>query len=185
MARGVLFMLEKWERFFDRLADYIGYICGIAMVAMMLNIFYDVFMRYVFKNGSIAMQEMEWHLFAVIMMLGITYALKEDSHVRVDVFYARFKPETKAIINIIGTIIFILPIALLIVTGSLGFVQEAYVTNEISMDPGGLTHRWIIKALIPLSFFLLLIMSIGFIIKNINLYRKHKQMPKGHEEVGL
>ncbi len=178
-------MLERMERFFNRVADGIGYLCALLMVAMMLNIFYDVFMRYVFKNGSIAMQEMEWHLFGVIVMLGIAYALKEDSHVRVDVLYTRFAPETKALINIIGTIVFILPLSLLIATGSFGFVQEAYTTKEISMDPGGLTHRWIIKAFIPFGFYLLMFISIGFIIKNINMYRKHKEMPKTHEEVGL
>ena len=90
-------MLERLEQFFNRIADYIGYLCALLMVAMMLNIFYDVFMRYVFKNGSIAMQEMEWHLFGVIMMLGISYALKEDSHVRVDVLYSSFAPKTKSI----------------------------------------------------------------------------------------
>ena len=178
-------MLERLEQFFNRIADYIGYLCAILMVAMMLNIFYDVFMRYVFKNGSIAMQEMEWHLFGVIMMLGISYALKEDSHVRVDVLYTRFAPETKALINIIGTIIFILPLSLLIATGSFGFVQEAYTTKEISMDPGGLTHRWIIKAFIPFSFSLLIFMSIGFVIKNINIYRTYKSTPHVNKETEL
>lgn len=175
-------MLEKLEHFFNRIADYIGYLCAFLMVAMMLNIFYDVFMRYIFKNGSIAMQEMEWHLFGVIIMLGIVYALKEDSHVRVDILYTRFAPKTKAMVNIFGTLIFILPLSLLVAIGSLGFVQEAYMTKEISMDPGGLTHRWMIKAFIPFGFYLLIFMSIGFIIKNINIYRKYKQMPKLHEE---
>lgn len=178
-------MLKRLEQFFNRMADYIGYLCALLMVAMMLNIFYDVFMRYVFKNGSIAMQEMEWHLFGVIMMLGISYALKEDAHVRVDVLYSSFTPKTKAIVNIIGTFIFILPLSLLIATGSLGFVQEAYSTKEISMDPGGLTHRWIIKAFIPFSFSLLIFMSIGFVIKNINIYRTYKSTPHVNKETEL
>lgn len=178
-------MLERLEQFFNRIADYIGYLCALLMVAMMLNIFYDVFMRYVFKNGSIAMQEMEWHLFGVIMMLGISYALKEDSHVRVDVLYSSFAPKTKAIVNILGTFIFILPLSLLVATGSLGFVQEAYSTKEISMDPGGLTHRWIIKAFIPFSFSLLIFMSIGFVIKNINLYRTYKSTSYLNKETEL
>lgn len=165
-------MLEKLEKLFETVADYIGYLCSFLMVALMLNIFYDVFMRYVFKNGSIAMQEMEWHLFSVIILLGVSYALKEDSHVRVDVLYTHFSLKTKALVNIFGVFIFILPIALLIATGSLGFVQEAYNMHEISDAPGGLTHRWILKAFIPFSFWLLIVMSFGFVIKNINLYRK-------------
>lgn len=178
-------MLEKIEIIFDKVADLVGKLCGILMIAMMLNIFYDVFMRYLFRNGSIAMQEMEWHLFAVIILLGITYALKEDTHVRVDVLYSRFSPETKAIVNIIGSIIFIMPIALLIMFGSIGFAQEAYQTKEISMDPGGLTHRWILKAVIPFAFGLLFLGAIGFIVKNINLYKKHKSLTHEHPEAGL
>jgi len=178
-------LLEKIEIIFDKVADLVGKLCGILMIAMMLNIFYDVFMRYLFRNGSIAMQEMEWHLFAVIILLGITYALKEDTHVRVDVLYSRFSPETKAIVNIIGSIIFIMPIALLIMFGSIGFAQEAYQTKEISMDPGGLTHRWILKAVIPFAFGLLFLGAIGFIVKNINLYKKHKSLTHEHPEAGL
>lgn len=165
-------MLEKLEIFFDTIADYIGYLCSFLMIAMMLNIFYDVFMRYLFKNGSIAMQELEWHLFSVIILLGVSYALKEDSHVRVDVLYTHFSAKKKALVNIIGVFIFVLPIAFLIATGSLGFVQEAYNMHEISDAPGGLTHRWILKAFIPFSFWLLILMSFGFVVKNINLYRK-------------
>lgn len=78
---------------------------------------------------------------------------------------------------------FLSPIALLILFGSLGFVQEAYQTKEISMDPGGLTHRWILKAFIPFSFGLLFFGSLGFIVKNINLYKKHKSLTHEHPEL--
>ncbi|MBV5279089.1 MAG: TRAP transporter small permease subunit [Campylobacteraceae bacterium] len=165
-------MLEKLEKFFDTIADYIGYVCSFLMIAMMLNIFYDVFMRYLFKSGSIAMQEMEWHLFSVIILLGTSYALKEESHVRVDVLYTHFSEKKKALINIIGVFTFIMPIALLIALGSVEFVMEAFGSHEISGDPGGLTHRWILKAFIPASFWLLIFMSVGYVIKNINLYKK-------------
>lgn len=164
-------MLLKIEKWFDKISRFIGYVCSLLMVVMMLNIFYDVFMRYVFKNGSIALQEMEWHLFSVIILLGTSYALMEDSHVRVDVLYAKFSDRKKALVNIMGTIVFITPIALLVALSSVGFVMEAFTSNEISSDPGGLTHRWILKAFIPLSFWLLIFMSIGFVIKNINIYR--------------
>ena len=64
-------MLLKLEKAFNKFADYIGIITGIAMVLMILNVFYDVIMRYFFRSGSIAMQEMEWHLFSVIILLGV------------------------------------------------------------------------------------------------------------------
>ncbi|MBN2963622.1 TRAP transporter small permease subunit [Sulfurospirillum sp. T05] len=166
-------MLERMERFFDTLANWIGHACGILMSIMMLNVFYNVVMRYFFKTGSIGMQELEWHFFSLIILFGISYALKEDAHVRVDVIYDRLQPKRKALINIFGAIVFIVPISVLIATGSTEFVLEAYRSNEGSGDPGGLPFRWIIKGMIPLSFYLLLFINLGFIIKNINLYRAH------------
>ena len=161
----------KLEKGFDRFADIIGYITAIAMVLMIMNVFYDVVMRYFFRSGSIAMQEMEWHLFSVIILLGISYTLKEDGHVRVDLIYDTLKDKKKAMINMLGVIFFILPIALLIGFGSIDYVIEAFQSGEQSGDPGGLTNRWIVKSLIPLSFFLLIITSIGFFIRNLNVYR--------------
>jgi len=164
-------MLLKLEKGFDRFADIIGYITAFTMVLMILNVFYDVIMRYFFRAGSIAMQEMEWHLFSVIILLGVAYTLKEDGHVRVDLIYDRLNDKKKAMINMIGVITFILPIALLIGVGSIDYVLEAYTSGEQSGDPGGLTNRWIVKSLIPLSFFLLIITSIGFFIRNLNVYK--------------
>ena len=117
------------------------------------------------------MQEMEWHLFSVIILLGISYTLKEDGHVRVDLIYDRLSQKRKALINMVGAAIFILPIALLVGTSSINNAVEAYVSMEQSGDPGGLPYRWIVKALIPLSFFLLIITTIGFFIKNLNVYK--------------
>ena len=161
----------KLEKVFDKFADIIGYITAIAMVLMIMNVFYDVVMRYFFRSGSIAMQEMEWHLFSVIILLGISYTLKEDGHVRVDLIYDTLADKKKAMINMIGVILFILPISLLIGTGSIDYVIEAYQSGEQSGDPGGLTNRWLVKSLIPLSFFLLIITSIGFFIRNLNVFR--------------
>lgn len=173
-------MLLKLEKGFDKFANVIGYITAIVMVLMILNVFYDVIMRYFFRSGSIAMQEMEWHLFSVIILLGISYTLKEDGHVRVDLIYDTLTDKKKAIINMLGVLFFILPISLLIGTGSIDYVIEAFMSGEQSGDPGGLTNRWIVKSLIPLSFFLLIITSIGFFIKNLNVYKGlHPVSPHG------
>jgi len=176
-------MLIKLEKIFDKVADFVGNITGILMVVMMLNVFYDVIMRYFFNTGSIGMQEMEWHLFSVVILIGISYSLKEDAHVRVDVIYDNLKDKKKAVINITGTILFLIPFALLIGLGSLEFVYEAFETAEISGDPGGLTHRWIIKAFVPGSMALLVFASIGFIVKNINVYRGVHGQKHEHQEV--
>jgi TRAP-type mannitol/chloroaromatic compound transport system permease small subunit len=164
-------MLLKLERGFDKFANIIGYFTAIVMVLMILNVSYDVVMRYFFRSGSIAMQEMEWHLFSVIILLGISFTLKEDGHVRVDLIYDRLTDKKKAMINMVGVVLFILPVALLITVEAIPYVMESFNSAEQSGDPGGLTNRWIVKSLIPLSFFLLIITSIGFFIKNLNVYK--------------
>ena len=173
-------MLVKIETLFDRFADAMGNLTAVLMIAMLLNVFYDVVMRYLFKSGSIALQEMEWHLFSMVFLIGVSYALFKNGHVRVDIIYDQLSVKKQALINITGSIIFLIPFSLLIAFGSIDFVLEAFHTSEISGDPGGLTHRWIIKALVPFSFFLLAFSTIGIIVKNINLYRGvHIEMHKG------
>jgi len=150
-----------------------GFVLSIIMILLIVNVFYDVVSRYFFNGGSIAMQEMEWHLFGVMILFGMSYALREEAHVRVDFLYNRFSPKTKALINIIGTLLFIIPLSIFIIYGSYDFVMDSYTTNEISEDPGGLTHRWIIKAMIPISFIYLIITAIGYIIQNIVIFRQN------------
>ncbi len=120
------------------------------------------------------MQEMEWHLFSIVLLFGVSVALMDEGHVRVDFLYEKFSDRKKAVINILGTIFFLLPLALLVATGSFEFVMDSYSINEISEDPGGLTHRWIIKAMIPFSFIFLIFSSFGYVVKNINIYRGAK-----------
>jgi TRAP-type mannitol/chloroaromatic compound transport system permease small subunit len=164
-------MLLRLETFFDRFSDVMGWIAGVLNLLMLVNVFYDAIMRYFFSSGSIALQEMEWHLFAMVFLFGIAYGLKEDGHVRVDVLYDRFSPRKKAIVNIAGTVLFLLPLSVLIIEGSVWYVQEAYSSGEISGDPGGLRYRWLIKLVIPASFVFLVVSATGFIIHNINVFR--------------
>lgn len=164
-------MLLKLERILDKFSNIVGMIASVAIILMILNVSYDVVMRYYFKSGSIAMQEMEWHLFSILILFGISYTLKEEGHVRVDLIYDTLSDKKKAFINLSGTIFFILPLAILIINSSLPYVIEAYTSNEISGDPGGLHYRWLVKALIPLSFIFLIITSIGYFIRNWNVYK--------------
>jgi len=170
--------VEKWM---DRIIDAVGYVTGVLLILMILNVAWDVMMRYLFHNSSIAMQEMEWHLFAVIILYGTGYALRHNAHVRVDFVYDRLSERKKAWINIIGTILFILPLTALIIDGSYAFVMDAYTTNEFSGDPGGLPYRWIIKAQIPAAFAFLVFASINYIIHYINVLRGIESLPKAEE----
>lgn len=165
-------MLEKTERIIGRVVNGMGTVLTVALLLMVLNVAYDVMMRYLFRASSVGMQEMEWHLFGVIILFGVGVALQHEAHVRVDFLYDRMQPKTKAYINIFGTLLFLMPLSLLILSGSFGFVHDAYVMNEISEDPGGLPYRWIIKGMIPLSFAFLLFAATGYILQNINNLRK-------------
>jgi len=175
-------MLTKLESWFDRFSDVMGWVAGVLNLVMLLNVFYDAIARYFFNTGSIALQEMEWHLFSMVFLFGIAYALKEDGHVRVDVLYDRFSPRWKAIVNIGGALLLLLPLSILIIEGSIWYVHEAFTSGEISGDPGGLTHRWLIKTVIPASFVFLLVSTIGFVLHNINVFLGAETLPEHHHE---
>jgi TRAP-type mannitol/chloroaromatic compound transport system permease small subunit len=164
-------MLAKIESIIESVVNVVGKVASILLLLMIFNVFFDVITRYFFRNSSVGMQEMEWHLFSIIILFGVSVALKDEGHVRVDFLYDKFTIRKKALINIFGTLFFLLPLALLIATGSFDYVMDSYEINEISEDPGGLTHRWIIKGMIPFSFIFLIFSSVGYVVKNINIYR--------------
>jgi TRAP-type mannitol/chloroaromatic compound transport system permease small subunit len=176
-------MLLRLEKIFDKFSDVMGWIAGVLNLLMLFNVFYDAIMRYFFKTGSIALQEMEWHLFAIVFLFGIAYGLKEDGHVRVDVLYDRFSPRNKAIVNLAGTLLFLVPLSVLIIEGSVWYVHEAYTSGEVSGDPGGLPYRWLIKLVIPASFVFLVVSAVGFIIRNINILMGLEEPPERRPEV--
>lgn len=160
-------LLLKLNNAFALLARFCGALAGIALILMLCNVFYDVVMRYAFNEVSIAMQELEWHLFSAAFLLGIPYALLENSHVRVDILYDRWAPKTQAWINLLGTLLFILPFIVLVTIYSVNFAADAYQMGEGSGDPGGLPYRWLVKSLIPLSFILLGLVSLGLITRSL------------------
>ncbi len=152
-----------------KIIDTLGNFCSLLMVLMILNVFYDVIMRYFFNDVSIGMQELEWHLFAAMFMFGIAYTLKEDDHVRVDIFYDAMSKRKQAFINIFGALVFALPITILIGYYSIDYTIEAYTMGEGSADPGGLPHRWIVRSVIPLSSVFLMLSIIHVVLSQIQV----------------
>ncbi len=152
-----------------KIIDALGNLCSLLMVLMILNVFYDVIMRYFFNDVSIGMQELEWHLFAAMFMFGIAYTLKEDAHVRVDIFYDAMSKRKQAFINIFGALVFVLPITLLICYYSIDYTIDAYTMGEGSGDPGGLPHRWIVRSVIPLSSVFLMLAIIHVVLSQIQV----------------
>ena len=97
--------MQKLENFIRRTVDYVGLALASVLILMVLNVSFDVMMRYMFHASSVGMQEMEWHLFAIIILFGMGVGLQHDAHVRVDFVYDRLGPKKRAMINIWGTII--------------------------------------------------------------------------------
>ncbi|WP_166257345.1 TRAP transporter small permease subunit [Marinobacter salicampi] len=165
----------RWVIALDNLLARISYLCGwvasAAFVLMIFNVFYNVLARYVFSEVSIGMQEMEWHLYAAVFLLGIPYALRTDGHVRVDVFYDRWTDATKAWINMIGAIILVIPFSYLLIHYGYSFTVESYALGEGSGDPGGLAYRWIIKSLLPVSAFFLATSGLGMVTQAIRVLK--------------
>ena len=155
----------------DRIIQYISYITAFILALLVLLIVFDATSRYLFSEGSTALQELEWHLFDVIILLSISYTLKVNSHVRVDIFYENFSVKTKLFVDIIAGLFFILPLSFLIVYIGIGFVELSFAQHEASSDPGGLSYRWIVKSLMPLGFLLLSLQALKEIFANVKKWR--------------
>lgn len=138
--------------FIDKSIKYLGYFTALVLALLVLLMVYDATLRYLFSGGSVALQELEWHLFDVVVILGIAYTLRENAHVRVDIFYADFSQKTKALVNMLSLLFFVLPFSALIVYIGLDFVAMSFAQNEASSDPGGLGYRFLVKSLLPLAF---------------------------------
>lgn len=157
-------------RAIERVVDWVGRATSWLALAIVLLMATNVVLRYLFSYGSVWAQELEWHLLAPLILFAIAYALQKGEHVRVDVVYARFTPRGKAVVNILEAVL-CLAIAILIVWLSTRYVQQSYVIGEKSPDPGGLTHRWILKGLIPLGFGLVALQSVAEIVKAVGRFR--------------
>jgi TRAP-type mannitol/chloroaromatic compound transport system permease small subunit len=165
--KSILQKLRPWADRIDTLNERLGTVMAMLVVVMTAIVVYDVTMRFVFKLGSVALQELEWHLFAVIFLIGAAYTYKHDGHVRVEVFFQKLQPRTKALINIAGNLLFLLPLSILIITSSWGFVYSSWQFNETSPDPGGLPATFLIKATIPLGFALLILQGAADTVRQL------------------
>jgi TRAP-type mannitol/chloroaromatic compound transport system permease small subunit len=149
-----------WAARIDRAVDRIGRAASWLTLAIVVLMATNVLLRYAFSIGSVWSQELEWHLLAPLVLVGMTYALQQGEHVRVDIFYARYSVRAKAAIDLLAALL-ALALALLVIRYSIGYVQQSYAIGEISSDPGGLTHRWLLKALIPLGFVLFALQALA------------------------
>jgi TRAP-type mannitol/chloroaromatic compound transport system permease small subunit len=137
--------LRLFIKLIDTFIEWTGKTVSWLVLGLVLLICYDVAMRYLFQQGSVALQELEWHLFALIFLLGSAYTLKHDEHVRVDIIYqSRFMSDKKR-----------------------AFVENAFYYNEGSPDPGGLPYRFLLKGSLLVAFGLLILQALADLARNV------------------
>lgn len=154
----------------DNLNNWIGKLCYFLVLLMIVLGVWNVIGR--FLGRAIGMNltsniliEGQWYAFTLIFMLGAGYTLLHDGHVRVDVFYTNWSPRKRAMVNLLGTIVFLIPFGVLASIASWGAIVNSWSVLEMSPDPGGLP-RYPLKSMILVSFGLLLLQGISEIIKN-------------------
>jgi TRAP-type mannitol/chloroaromatic compound transport system permease small subunit len=181
---GIKQLADTTVTLIDRVNDVIGRLVRWLVLAMIAIGVWNVIARDMvpwldqkfsfspeFSNGlanlsSNAFIEAQWYLFDLLFLLGVAYVIQSDRHVRVDLLYKDYTPKRKALINLLGTIFFLIPFDLVIMYYSWGFVMRSWRDQEVSPNPGGLAV-YPIKTMIVVGFTLLLLQAISEIIKNV------------------
>ncbi|WP_088279771.1 TRAP transporter small permease subunit [Ideonella sp. A 288] len=158
-------------RAIEGLIDRIGRLTLWVALAMIGLVTTNVLLRYSMSLGSVWAQELEWHLLAALILLGMSHALQRGDNVRVDLFYAGYSPRTKFAVDVVS-IVLTLIVALVFVKLSLAYVAQAWSIGEKSPDPGGIPMRWVVKGLIPLGYALLALQSVGALLRLLHFRRQ-------------
>ena len=144
----------------ERVIDAVGRVVQWLTLAIVVLVAVNVLLRYALSVGSVWAQELEWHLLAAVVLLGMSYAQQRGEPVRVDLFYGGYGPRMKFAVDMLSHALLLL-IALAFIRFSWGYVGQAWAVDEASPDPGGIPHRWVVKGLIPLGFALLALQTLA------------------------
>lgn len=144
----------------DLIVEHSGRLSSWTGFALVLVMAFNVLLRYLFHTGSVAMQELEWHLMAPVSLLCMAHAIKHEGHVRVDILFGRMPPRAQQVVEVISCLLAV-ALCIIVIQLSWGYVMQSYRIGEGSPDPGGLPYRFILKAMIPAGFVLLLVQSIA------------------------
>jgi len=159
-------VLRNIARKIDALDDRFGRAVSWIMLFMVLVVFMDVVLRYVFRTTTVWLQELEWHLFGIVYMLAAGYTMLYNEHVRVDIVYSKWSVRKKAWSDFILYLLFFYPSAIMIVWTSIPFVRNSFHVYEGSPDPGGIPLRFLLKSVIIVGFVILMIQAFSQTVKN-------------------
>lgn len=149
----------------DRVISGIGKTASWMWLIVTGVIIYAVVGRYVFGLGSVTLEEVQWHLAGAGWLLGLGYTLVTDGHVRVDVIHERLSLRGQAWIELFGLLLLLLPFLGLAVYEMIPYAYSSWLQGETSQAPAGLPHRWVLKAVLALSFVLLIVAALSRLLK--------------------
>ena len=158
--------LLKLSGVIDRINEKIGFVANLLVLLACVISAGNAMSRYAFNLSSNGWLEVQWYMFALIVMYGASYTLRRNEHVRVEIFYLMLSERTQLWLDLICTAIFLVPVCLLLAYLSWPFFQLSYGTSEVSGNAGGLI-RWPIKFVLPSGFVLLALQGVSEIIKRI------------------
>lgn len=158
---GIPLPETRISRALDGIVVWIGETSSWIWTILMLLIIVQVVQRYVIGLGSIQMEEAQWHLFAIGFMLGLSLTAVRERHVRIDVLAENWAVRTRLWIELIGIIVFLLPLCVFVIWWSIPYVYDSWQANETSAAPGGLPYRYLLKGVITIAFILLTISGIS------------------------
>ncbi len=177
--------LLRFIELLDRTNRAAGRAVAWLSLLMVLMTFFVVLLRYMFDLGSIAMQESVTYMHAALFMIGAAYTLQRDAHVRVDIFYQRMSRRGRAWVNLLGTLLLLMPVCLFILLSSWGYVFESWQVMEGSPEAGGIPAVWVLKALILLLPLLLLLQGLAWLLRNgLFLAGVAAALPNAESETG-
>jgi TRAP-type mannitol/chloroaromatic compound transport system, small permease component len=174
---------HAWVRAIDRINDFAGSLAKWALLAACLISGLNAIVRYSFGYSSNAWLEVQWYLFAVGVMLGAPQVLRLNEHVRVDVFYGNLKPRRQVWVDLLGLVLFLVPVMGLFALLSWPMFTDLYASGEVSPNAGGLI-RWPVMLTLPLGFTLLVLQGVAEISKRI-LWLKGRYSMDTHYEKPL
>ena len=154
----------------DQLNEKIGYVCNLLVLLACLVSAGNAMIRYAFGYSSNGWLELQWYMFAILVMFGASYTFKRNEHVRVEILYLMLSERGQLWLDMIGTLFFMIPACLLLAYLSWPFFMQAYSVGEMSGNAGGLV-RWPIKFVIPSGFVLLALQGVSEVIKRIAALR--------------
>jgi len=158
----------------DRIAELVGNAAAWVALALVLSTFTVVMLRYLFQLGWIAMQESILYLHASLFLLGAAYTLKKDGHVRVDIFYRGFTAKRKALVDLLGSLLLLLPVCSFLLWASWDYVTIAWSIHEGSQEAGGLPYVYLLKTLIPVAVLLLILQGISQALSSLSTLASDK-----------